>query len=253
MNSGDLTLSALAKKDSPMLSGATFFVFEDGEAGRHREIVRSKLGEPTFSLPAGSYRIAAVLGLAQVEQDITVKAGESIKHPLVLNAGGVRMNSVLAGNKTALDRNMLYRIFSLSSDRNAPASQELLTSTLASPTVFLPSGRYRIESQYGLHNARQARDIDVTAGDVQTVDFEHKASDVKLKLVTKPGGEAIDRVKWTLKYNGGGTVLISQDATPTLILQAGNYQAMAQHDSKTFTQSFEAVSNQEQVIEVVAQ
>ncbi len=68
-----------------------------------------------------------------------------------------------------------------------------------------------------------------------------------------PGGEAIDRVKWTLKYNGGGTVLISQDAVPTLILQAGSYQAMAQHDTKTYTQTFEAASNQQQIIEIIAQ
>ena len=60
-------------------------------------------------------------------------------------------------------------------------------------------------------------------------------------------------MKWTLKYNGGGTVLISQDAAPSLILQAGNYQAMAQHEAKTYSQTFEATSNQEQTIEIIAQ
>lgn len=253
MNSATLTLSAHAKSDGPMLSGATFLIYENGEAGRNREIVRSKLGEPTFNLPAGHYRIAAVLGLAQVEEDIIVKPGEQLKRSLALDAGGVRLSSSLAGNGSPLDRHLLYRIFTLSTEGGKTVNQEILTSTLPSPTIFLPRGRYRIESQYGWHNARQTREIEVKAGEVINIDFEHKASDVKLRLVPKPGGEAIDRVKWTLKYNGGGTVLISQDAAPTLILQAGHYQAMAQHEAKTYTQTFEAISNREQVVEVVLQ
>jgi hypothetical protein len=169
----------------------------------------------------------------------------------VLNAGGVHLASKLAGNGAPIEQPLLYRVFGLSGD--GKSSKEMLTSNAASPTIFMPIGHYRIESQYGWHNARQAQEVDVSAGDVKDIAFEHKASDVKLRLVLSPGGEAIDRVKWTLKYNGGGTVLISQDAVPALILQPGSYQAMAQHDTKTYTQTFEAASNQQQIIEIIAQ
>ena len=47
-----------------------------------------------------------------------------------------------------------------------PAAAWRISSTLPTPTLFLPSGRYRIESQYGWHNARQTREIDVSAADV---------------------------------------------------------------------------------------
>lgn len=253
MNSAKLTLSARAKADSAPISGSTFFIYENGEAGRNREIARSKLDEPSFSLPAGHYRIAAVLGLAQVEQDITVKPGEEAAKSLVLNAGGVRLSSQLSGNGDPLDHHLLYRVFNLSGKNGTPANKEILTSTLPSPTIFLSEGRYRIESQYGWHNARQTREIEIKPGDVVNVGFEHKACEIQLKLVPRPGGKAIERVKWTLKYNGGGTVLISQDAVPALILQAGNYQAVAQYQTKTYTQTFEAVSNREQIVEVVIQ
>ncbi|WP_088348828.1 MULTISPECIES: hypothetical protein [Rhodomicrobium] len=252
LNSGTLALTARAKDGSPVLSGATFLVFENGEVGRRQEISRSYLDEPKFSLPAGRYRVAAVLGMARVEEEVAVRAAETTTKDLILNAGGVRLASVMAGNNKPLDQNLLYRVYSLNGPDGA-ASQEVLTSTQPSPTIFLPAGRYRIESQYGWHNARQAREIDVAAGDVLDVAFEHKASEVKLRLVPGPGGTAMEKVKWTLKYNGGGTVLISQDATPSLILQAGHYQAMAQHDAKTYTQTFEAASNQEQIIELIAQ
>ena len=252
MNSGTVSLSAHALDSGPLMSGATFLVFKNGEPGGQHEVVRSRLDEPKFDLPAGQYRIAAVLGLARVEKDITVGPGDAQKHNLILDAGGVRLASVLAGNGAQLDRNLLYRVYGQSPKDGAP-NQELIATTVATPTLFLPSGRYRIESQYGWHNARQTREIDVSAGDVLDVSFEHKACEVKLKLVAKPGAAPIEPVKWTLKYNGGGTVLISQDASPSLILQAGNYQAMAQHEAKTYSQTFEAASNQEQTIEIIAQ
>jgi hypothetical protein len=249
---GDITLSAHAKADGPPLSGATFFVFENGEAGQHKEILRSRLGEPKFTLPAGHYRFAAVIGLARIEEDIRIEPGDAVRRHLDLKAGGVRLRSVRAHDGAEVEQPLLYRIYDLSGE-NGSANQEIFRSTRPSPTIFLPSGRYRIESQLGWHNARQAADLDVAAGDVASVDFKHKACDVTLRLVTQPGGAAVDRVKWTLKYNGGGTVLISQDAAPSLVLQAGTYQAVAQHGAKTYTHSFEAVPDQKHLIEVVAE
>jgi hypothetical protein len=249
LNTGEITLSAHAQKDGPSLSGATFFVFENGEAGQHREILRSKREEPKFQLPAGQYRVSAVIGLARVEQDVRIEPGNHQRHHLVLNAGGVRLTSKLLGAGEMQADKLLYRVFDLSSG-NGTANREIFTSNLDQPTIFLPKGRYRIESQYGFHNARQAREVDVAAGEVSNVDFELKACDVKLRLVSRSGGMAMDRVKWTLKYNGGGTVLISQDAEPSLILQAGSYQAIAQHDGKPYTSSFDAASGKGQVIEV---
>ena len=250
---GNITLSAHAKADGPPLSGATFFVFENGEAGQHREILRSKLGEPKFTLPAGHYRFAAVIGLARTEQDIRIEAGDELKRPFNLNAGGVRLHSVRAENGAEVERPLLYRVYDLSGENGSSANKEIFRSTRLSPTIFLPTGKYRIESQLGFHNARQAQELKVTSGEVHNVEFKHKACDVNLRLVSKPGSPAMDRVKWTLKYNGGGTVLISQDAEPGLILQAGNYQAVAQHGTKTYTHSFEAVPGQKHLIEVVAE
>lgn len=247
---GDITLSAHAKADGPSLSGATFFVFENGEAGQHKEILRSRLGEPKFTLPAGHYRFAAVIGLARIEEDIRIEPGDEMRRHLNLKAGGVRLRSIRANDGAEVEQPLLYRIYDLSADN---ANQEIFRSTRLSPTIFLPSGRYRIESQLGWHNARQSAELEVEPGDVNNVDFKHKACDVTLRLVTGPGGAAVDRVKWTLKYNGGGTVLISQDAEPSLVLQAGTYQAVAQHGAKTYTHSFEAVADQKHLIEVVAE
>ena len=48
----------------------------------------------------------------------------------------------------------------------------------------------------------------------------------------------------------GGTVLISQDDEPSLILQAGSYQVVAQYSTKTYTRAFDANPNEVHTIAV---
>lgn len=251
METGDVTLSAHALEDGGPLTGATFFVFENGNAGQNREIIRSRLGEPTFSLPAGHYRIAVALGLARAEADLTIKAGDLKHEHLVLNGGSLHLESALEKKDTPLDSNVLYRIYRLGSNRDVAPQGEIFRSTVPAPTLFLPRGRYRVESQYGWHNSRQTREVEIKPGNLETVNFIHQASNVTLRLVKKNGGPALGPVKWTLKFNGSGTVLISQDAEPKLILQSGDYQAVAQHGTKTYTQIFQAASNKDQIVEVI--
>jgi hypothetical protein len=249
MDMGQVRLSAHAVKGGDALEGATFFIYGAGEAGQNREIIRSQLKTPAFSLPGGQYRIAAALGLARAEAELTVAAGDNSDSALVLNGGELKLTSKL--NDLPLDRNVLYRIYGLSQKRDDANQGEVLRSTIAAPTLFLPRGRYRVESQYGWHNARQTSEIEIKPGNLETVDFVHLASDVRLRLVARPGGPPLAPVKWTMKYNGSGTVLITQDAEPELILQDGSYHAIAQHGSKTYTKVFEAKSNNDQIVELI--
>jgi len=158
---------------------------------------------------------------------------------------------VLAGRDAPLDRLLIYKVYAMASDQGASA-QSVATSAKPAPVLYLKSGKYRIESQYGWHNARQTREVDVTAGQTAELVFEHRTSEVTLKLTVAPGKPALGRVKWTVKYANGGTVLISQDNAPSLILQAGSYQVVAQHGAKTYSRAFEANANEVHTIELVA-
>ncbi len=252
LNSGRLTLTATASNGGPVLDDAVFFVYAEDNTSSPREIARSELSAAEFDLPAGRYRVAALWGLARMERQITIKAGAAIEERLVLNAGAVRLSSVLAEDKTPIEKQLVYKVYAVSSDQNA-STQSVAVSAKPAPVIYLKSGKYRIESQYGWHNARQTREVEVVAGEVSEVVFEHRASEVKLKLAIAPGQPAPGRVKWTLKYANGGTVLISQDDEPTLILQAGSYQVVAQYGSKTYSRAFEAIPNQVHTIELVAE
>ena len=55
-----------------------------------------------------------------------------------------------------------------------------MTTSRPSPTLLLPSGRYRVEGRYGLMNVRTVRDIEVKAGQTQQLVFEHEAAAVQI-------------------------------------------------------------------------
>jgi hypothetical protein len=252
MNSGQIRLTAVARPDGPPLDEAVFFVYAEDNSGNLRELARSELREAEFNLPAGRYRIAATYGLARVERDIALAAGAELEEKLVLDAGGVKLTSLLSGGSAPLDRQLVYKVYALSAEQGN-STQSIATSAKPASTIFLKSGRYRVESQYGWHNCRQSRDVTVNAGEITDVVFEHRASEVRLRLAEAAGSPALGRVKWTLKYANGGTVLISQDNAPVLTLQAGSYQVVAQHGAKTYSRAFEALPNEVHIIELITE
>jgi hypothetical protein len=249
MNIGVLRLSAHAGSGDPPISGVRFAVYD---ADKDKLLLTTRLDEQELTLPAGAYRVTVDLGLVHEERRLEVKAGQNHTETLALNAGWLKLSAVTSGDKRPMTQGIRYKIFDLSA-KGAASNQVLTTMTTPATTIFLKRGRYRVESQYGSHNARFVRDVNVSAGDISEVEFEYRISSVKLKLVTKPGAEPVEKVKWMLKYADGGTVLISQDAAPDLILQTGRYQVMAQHNSKTYSRTFEAVANREHIIELIAE
>jgi hypothetical protein len=246
-NTSVLKISARAVQGGAPLDNVTFVIYDDKETLDRREIARSeKSRSPAeFVLPAGAYRVVTLHGLVYKEQRILLAAGDEKNANVVLKIGSVQLTALLAGNGRKLEKSLYYKIYTLSN----PSAHPLFSTSDSTPTVFLKQGRYRIESQYGPYNVRQVREVNIPAGKTVDVSFKLAACAVTLKLLDETG-KPLSKVKWTLRYSDGGTVLISQDAMPQLILQTGNYQVKAQHHTKTFSRTFEAmVPNQ--VVEVV--
>ncbi len=248
MNIGVLRLSAHAVSGDPPISGMRFAVYN----AEDKLLLRTSLDEQELTLPVGDYRVTADLGLVHEERKLNITAGQNRTETILLNAGWLKLFAVNSGDKGPMTHGVDYKIFD-SSTEGAAFNRALTTITKPATTIFLKRGRYRIESQCGSHNARLVRDVNVTAGDISEIEFEYQVSSVKLKLVPKPGAKPVEKVKWTLKYADGGTVLISQDAVPDLILQTGRYQVMAQHNAKTYSRTFEATANREHTIELIAE
>ena len=134
--------------------------------------------------PALPHRRA--LGLARVERQITIKAGAMADETLVLDAGDVRMSSVLAGSDKPLDRQLIYKVYGMSTDQGASA-QSIATSAKPAPTMYLK--KRQISDREPIWLAQCAPDPRDRCGGGRCARpvFEHKASEVKLKLAIAPG------------------------------------------------------------------
>ena len=74
-----------------------------------------------------------------------------------------------------------------------------------------------------------------------------------LKLVNKPGGEALANTTFTVLTPGGDVIRELMGAFPSLVLAEGEYAVIARHDGKTYQSTFEVQTGMDRDVEVVAQ
>ena len=81
-------------------------------------------------------------------------------------------------------------------------------------------------------------DIRVDAGKLTEATVYQKAARLTLKLVEVHGGEAIANTEWSVMTPDGDSVVESVGAFPSVVLAAGQYKAIAQHDGKSYQTDF---------------
>ena len=109
------------------------------------------------------------------------------------------------------------------------AAQDSVTTSQPSPTLLLPSGRYRVEGRYGLMNVRTARDIEVKAGQTQQLVFEHDAAALRLRVT----GSGPTDVSWIIRDQAGKAVWTGAHTEAVASLQAGRYVVRAETREQT--------------------
>jgi hypothetical protein len=116
----------------------------------------------------------------------------------------------------------------------------------------LSAGRYHVVSYYGATNAVVGADIDVEAGLLTELVLYHEAAQITLKLVTERGAEALANTAWSILTPGGDLLFESIGAFPTLVLAAGDYTAIAYHNSLFYEVEFSVETGRNRDIEVLA-
>ena len=77
-----------------------------------------------------------------------------------------------------------------------------MVTSRPSPTLALPSGRYRVEGRYGLINVRAVREVEVKAGETMQIALEHQASALRLRAT----GNGPADVSWVIRDETGKLV-----------------------------------------------
>jgi hypothetical protein len=274
-----LSLSAVLNGGgSPLAGGLRWRVFaaQADPDGSHPLIVESSLAQPTLTIPAGEYVVHVAFGLASTAKRVTLGA-EVRSERLTLSAGALKIEGTLADSP--IDPSKLSLAIYVPQNRN-PLGKLVYAKGKAGDIIGLPEGSYHIVSTFldtvGAHSGVSAAantgksavvappaavpsnsivnaDIKVTSGKRIDVTLKHRCATLTLKLVNKPGAEALANTTFTVLTPGGDVIRELVGAFPSLVLAEGEYVVIARHESKVYQSTFQVQTGMDRDVEVVAE
>ena len=274
-----LNLSAVLNGSSTPLPGGLkwrVFAAQADADGSYPLIVESSLAQPTLTIPAGDYVVHVSFGLASAAKQMTL-APEVQSERLTLSAGALRVQGTVAG--ASIDPSKLSLAIYVPQNRN-PEGKLVYAKAKAGEVIGLPEGAYHIVSTYldtlGPYSGAAAAantgksaapappastpsnsivnaDIKVVSGKLIEVTLRHRCATLTLKLVNKPGAEALANTTFTVLTPGGDVIRELVGAFPSLVLAEGEYVVIARHDSKIYQSTFQVQTGMDHDVEVVAE
>jgi hypothetical protein len=250
---GEVKLTAqLTAKGADIGRGLVWRIFKPqaGPDGKLPLVAQAQGGSNVFELAPGSYLVHASFGRAGATKRITV-GHDSKQESVVLDAGGLKLNAVLAGGKRIKPSLLKFDIYDAKADAKG---HHVLIAPNVSPTtvVRLNAGNYQIVSTYGSVNAVTRSDIRVEAGKLVEATIEHHAAELTMKLVREPGGEAMADTSWSIVSDSGDPVREVVGAYASMVLAEGEYTIIAKNRDKLYQRDFKVESGQNQEVDVVA-
>jgi Ca-activated chloride channel homolog len=248
LNGARVVLTAVGREGAGPLELPVFSISEDdpdAPKGR-REVARSAARQAEFTLPPGTYYVVAKLGGVETRELLALTPGDTVRRTLTLPAGRLQLWSRLSGGVSPSASDLIsYRV-----ERLDGPDREVVTTSRLTPTLQLPSGRYRVEGRYGLMNARSVRDVEVRAGQVNQLVLDHQAAVLKLRLAS--AGTVLSDVFWDVRDEAGRIVWTTGQSEPSLVLQAGRYVVRAETREKRYDRPIELRSGETRLLDLTA-
>lgn len=247
-------LWAQITEDTGALSGDLVwrvYALDPLNVSQYQLVDSSDDSNPVFTLPDGDYVVHVAFGRAQATTRIAV-SGSAIEQPLVLNAGGLRVMPVGAGERELATSETSISVFS--SEQDEYGQRRLILRDMPQGAIVrLNAGTYHIVSRYGDANAIVRADVRVQPGLLTDARIYHEAATITLKLVTESGGEALANTAWSILSPGGDIVKESFGAFPTHVLAAGEYSIIARHEGQLYNRDFSVQAGEVREVELVAE
>lgn len=247
LNAARLQLMTAGRDGSAALEAPVFSIVEDDpDAPRgRREMARSATLPAEFVLPPGTYYVIARQGIVETRERLAIGPGDVIKRTLVGAAGRLGLSTKTVGLSPPASEPISYTIARIDG-----VTQDVVTTSQPSPTLLLPSGRYRVEGRYGLMNVRTVREIEIRPGQTQQLLFEHQAASLKLRVAGLGLGPA--DISWDIRDEAGRTVWTGGQPEAIATLQAGRYMVRAETREKRHERSVELRAGETKLVEFSA-
>jgi Ca-activated chloride channel family protein len=244
---GTVELSALTAKGGKGVDRIVYSVLEDdpdAPQGR-REIARSAAPTPSFRLPAGTYYVVARAGMAEARERISVRAAETQRHQLVLDAAQLDLSVRVAGGRLTGEGPITHAI-----ERLGGASPETVSGNGASASFDLGAGRYRLVTRVGLGNVAAERELKLSPGQTEHIDVDLTAGAVRLRLLDGASGTPIVDAGWEIRDASGRVVWTGLGTEARALLFAGRYMAKAEARGLAREKAFEVRAGEERAIDL---
>jgi hypothetical protein len=250
---GQITLSARLTDESPEITrGLVWRIFkpEAGKDGKLPLVASVQGGTGVFTLDPGSYLVHASFGRAGATKRISV-GNEAKKENLVLDAGGLKLDAIVAGGVRIPSGKLRFSIYEAQPTANGERAL-IIPDVKPRTIVRLNSGTYHVVSTYGAANAIVRSDIRVEAGKLTEATVEHHAAELTIKLVRAHGGEAIADTSWSILADSGDLIRESVGAFASVVLAEGDYTFVATNHDRIYQRDFTVQGGHNEEVEVLA-
>lgn len=266
-NKGRLYLSAtFGTSSQAFVSGVHWRVYQErpDANGTHQLVAESSETTPSLSLPDGDYIVHAAYGLAAVTRRVVIN-GNMVSERVALNAGALKVVGML-GDVPIPPNRLTLSVYV--PERGGSEAKLVAPNAKPGEMIRLPEGNYRIVSTYldsnvptsaPAHGGTPANatnsvvnaEVRIDSGKLTETTLRHRASNITLKLVNAPGGEALANTSFSVLTPGGDVIREMIGAFPSLVLAEGEYFVIARRDGKTHQATFTVQSNVDREIEVI--
>ena len=209
------------------------------------EKIRTGGLDEVFSLPAGSYRVVTTYrsnyGNAKAETDVEVQPGKLAEMDAVLDAGILRLKSLLAENGDPLEKDLVYEVYAEKKDQLGETQHDRVALGSADTVFSLKSGSYRLVTSFRRNhgNASDSQDVEIEAGKISERTVVLESGHLKPTARITPEGEPLTRnVTFEIlepKTDQLGEITyerVSRGSADTIFsLRAGSYRLVASHRS----------------------
>lgn len=211
-------------------------------------VASAKGGPAAFEVPKGNYLLHVGFGRAGITKRVDFN-GEQTREVVVLDAGGLKLGAVAAGDVPIPEDKLRFDIFS---DAPEERDRRLIADDIPpGRTVQLNAGNYHVVSSFGSLNATVRADVKVEPGKITNVTLQHRAAQLTMKLVREAGGEAIADTAWTISNASGDLIEESVSAFPSMALAEGQYTVVAKNKDRLYQRDFEVRAGVNTDVEVL--